>query len=158
MRLTPYSDSVSLRLQTLKSLTSPHTITRRLIFQEAHRHGINPAPIACRHAVSGLFHSPPGVLFTFPSRYYFSIGRQMYLALDRGRPGFIRNCTCSALLGIAHKRPFPFVYGAFTLCGRLSQHRSTKKWFCNSSADLQPCHCDPATPHTQRLQAYMHMV
>ena len=28
-----------------------------------------PAPIACRHTGSGLFHSPPGVLFTFPSRY-----------------------------------------------------------------------------------------
>ena len=27
------------------------------------------APIACRHTGSGLFHSPPGVLFTFPSRY-----------------------------------------------------------------------------------------
>lgn len=35
---TPYSDSVSLRLRTLQSLTSPQTITRRLIFQEAHRH------------------------------------------------------------------------------------------------------------------------
>ena len=39
------------------------------------------------------------MLFTFPSRYYFSIGRQTYLALDRGRPGFRRNSTCSALLG-----------------------------------------------------------
>lgn len=45
-----------------------------------------PAPIACKHAVSGLFHSPLGVLFTFPSRYCSSIGRQMCLALDRGRP------------------------------------------------------------------------
>ena len=39
------------------------------------------------------------MLFTFPSRYYFSIGRQTYLALGRGRPGFKRNFTCSALLG-----------------------------------------------------------
>ena len=99
MRLSPYSDSVSLRLQPSEALTLPHTITRRLIFQEARRHSITTAPTACRHAVSGLFHSPPGVLFTFPSRYCFSVGRQMYLALDRGRPGFIRNFTCSALLG-----------------------------------------------------------
>src|SRR3972149_8891100 len=35
-----------------------------------------------------LFHSPPGVLFTFPSRYWFTIGRQEYLALDGGPPGF----------------------------------------------------------------------
>ena len=36
--LSPCSDSVSLRLRTFKPLTSPHTITRRLIFQEARRH------------------------------------------------------------------------------------------------------------------------
>ncbi len=35
-----------------------------------------------------LFHSPPGVLFTFPSRYSFAIGRQRYLALDSGLPSF----------------------------------------------------------------------
>ena len=30
-----------------------------------------------------LFHSPPGVLFTFPSRYYFSIGHQGIFRLGR---------------------------------------------------------------------------
>ena len=30
-----------------------------------------------------LFHSPPGVLFTFPSRYYFSIGHQVIFRLGR---------------------------------------------------------------------------
>jgi hypothetical protein len=35
-----------------------------------------------------LFHSPSGVLFTFPSRYWFTIGRQECLALDGGPPGF----------------------------------------------------------------------
>src|SRR5688572_20642531 len=35
-----------------------------------------------------LFHSPPGVLFTFPSRYSFTIGRERYLALDNGLPRF----------------------------------------------------------------------
>jgi hypothetical protein len=33
-----------------------------------------------------LFHSPPGVLFTFPSRYWFAIGRFEYLALGGGPP------------------------------------------------------------------------
>ena len=28
-----------------------------------------------------LFHSPPGVLFTFPSRYYFTIGHQVVFSL-----------------------------------------------------------------------------
>ena len=30
-----------------------------------------------------LFHSPPGVLFTFPSRYCFSIGHQVVFRLGR---------------------------------------------------------------------------
>ena len=43
---------------------------------------------ACQPTISVLFHPPPGVLFTFPSRYQFTIGRFWYLGLDRGRPGF----------------------------------------------------------------------
>ena len=30
-----------------------------------------------------LFHSPPGVLFTFPSRYYFTIGHLVIFSLTR---------------------------------------------------------------------------
>ena len=30
-----------------------------------------------------LFHSPPGVLFAFPSRYWFTIGRQGVFSLGR---------------------------------------------------------------------------
>ena len=30
-----------------------------------------------------LFHSPPGVLFTFPSRYCFTIGHQVVFSLGR---------------------------------------------------------------------------
>jgi hypothetical protein len=33
-----------------------------------------------------LFHSPPGVLFTFPSRYWFTIGRQGVLSLGGWAP------------------------------------------------------------------------
>ena len=33
-----------------------------------------------------LFHSPPGVLFTFPSRYWFTIGRQGILRLTGWSP------------------------------------------------------------------------
>ncbi len=35
----------------------------------------------CKHTVSGLFHRPFGLLFTFPSRYLFTIGLLEYLAL-----------------------------------------------------------------------------
>ena len=35
-----------------------------------------------------LFHSPPGVLFTFPSRYFFSIGHQVVFSLTGWSPLF----------------------------------------------------------------------
>src|ERR1700730_974449 len=60
-------------------LTLPHTITRRLILQKARGHfTFGPkaelAPTACRHTVSGTISPPPNaVLFTFPSRYLFTI-------------------------------------------------------------------------------------
>ena len=56
------------------------------------------APTVCRPTVSGLFHSPSGVLFTFPSRYWFTIGRQGYLALEGGPPSFPQDSTCPAVL------------------------------------------------------------
>ena len=43
-----------------------------------------------------LFHSPPGVLFTFPSRYYFTIGHQVVFSLTGWSPlihtGFLVSC------------------------------------------------------------------
>ena len=54
----------------LKSLTLPLIITRRTVLQKVRR----SAYIAVRQLVNTgfqvLFHSPPGVLFTFPSQYY----------------------------------------------------------------------------------------
>ena len=38
------------------------------------------------------------MLFTFPSRYWFTIGRHEYSALEGGPPSFPRNSTCSAVL------------------------------------------------------------
>ena len=41
------------------------------------------APTVRRRTVSGSFHPPFGVLFTFPSRYSFTIGHQVVLSLGR---------------------------------------------------------------------------
>jgi hypothetical protein len=46
-----------------------------------------------------LFHSPPGVLFTFPSRYWFTIGGREYLAFGGGPPEFTQGFSCPGLLG-----------------------------------------------------------
>src|SRR5690625_1374696 len=60
----------------------PISLTRRLILQKARRH-----PSRLRRIVSTrfqvLFHSPPGVLFTFPSRYLSAIGHKVVFRLTR---------------------------------------------------------------------------
>ena len=38
------------------------------------------------------------MLFTFPSRYWFTIGHQQYLALERGRPCFPQDSSCPVVL------------------------------------------------------------
>ena len=76
-----------------------------------------------RARFQGLFHSPSGVLFTFPSRYYALSVIDSYLALDGGPPGFGQDCTCPVLLGIP-LGPVPARYGAITLFGRTFQSGS----------------------------------
>ena len=51
-------------------LTSHHIVTRRPVLQKVrhHTHMVLCLLVSSRFQV--LFHSPPGVLFTFPSRYY----------------------------------------------------------------------------------------
>ena len=39
------------------------------------------------------------VLFTFPSRYLFTIGEMWYLVLEHDRPRFTPGFTCPVLLG-----------------------------------------------------------
>src|ERR1043166_5773950 len=73
---------------TPHGLTSPHNVTRRLILQKARGPFTPPqgrhAPTACRHTVSGTISRPlTGVLFTFPSRYWFTIGHQGVFRLRR---------------------------------------------------------------------------
>ncbi len=65
-----------------------------------------------------LFHSPPGVLFTFPSRYWFTIGRQGVLSL-RGWAPQIRTGFQGSRATREHREggTSPFVYRAVTCCG-----------------------------------------
>ena len=47
-----------------------------------------------------LFHSPPGVLFTFPSQYYTLSVTKEYLALGGGPPAFHQGFSCLDVLWI----------------------------------------------------------
>ncbi len=80
-------------------LTLRMKLTRWIVLQKARRH---PYKYRLRLLVStqfqDLFHSPLGVLFTFPSRYWFTIDRIIYLALAGGPAGFKQGFSCPVLL------------------------------------------------------------
>ena len=57
-------------------------------------------PVLVNIGFQVLFHSPPGVLFTFPSRYYSLSLTKSYLALGGGPPDFPPDSSCPAVLWI----------------------------------------------------------
>ena len=59
---------------------------------------INRLRLLVRTQFQDLFHSPSGVLLTFPSRYLYTIDRKIYLALEGGPSGFKQGFTCPVLL------------------------------------------------------------
>ena len=81
---------------------------------------LNVLPQLVNTGFQVLFHSPPGVLFTFPSQYYALSVTKEYLALEGGPPEFPQGSTCLAVLWIL-PLPTVFMYGAFTLSGLPSQ-------------------------------------
>ena len=125
-------------------------LTRRLILQKARRH-----PVRLRRIVGErfqvLFHSPPGVLFTIPSRYSSAIGHQEVFRLTRwswqihGR-----------LQGSAATREHPQETQNFRLP---DSHRLRSAFpHCSTSPELShsPTACQhgqqgPTTPATQPL-------
>ena len=85
LNLAPYRNSLARSTKSTRSLSLPLLVSTR--FQV-------------------LFHSPPGVLFTFPSRYYSLSVTGSYLALGGGPPCFIPGFTCPVLLWCrARSRP-----------------------------------------------------
>ena len=122
---SPYSDSLSLRLRSSQILTSLHNVTRRSVLQKVHGRAFNALPLLVNTGFQVLFHSPPGVLFTFPSRYYALSVTKSYLALGGGPPCFPPDSSCLAVLWI-QPRFRPFVYGTFTLFGTTFQLSSTQ--------------------------------
>ncbi len=68
-------------------LTLPRNVTHRPIMQKVRGHALpegHSAPAACRrHGFRYYFTPLAGVLFTFPSRYWFTIGRSVVFSLGR---------------------------------------------------------------------------
>ena len=64
-----------------------------------------------------LFHSPPGVLFTFPSRYLFTIGYWVVFSLRRWSPWIPTGFHVSRGTWVLHAESRDrFAYGVITLC------------------------------------------
>ena len=84
----------------LKSLTSPVRTTRRTVLQKVRSPSYKEVPQLVDTGFQVLFHSPPGVLFTFPSQYYALSVTKKYLALRGGPRSFRQGFSCLVLLWI----------------------------------------------------------
>ena len=67
--------------------------------------------------VQVLFHSPRGVLFTFPSRYWFAIGRRLVFSLGGWAPRIRAGFHVSRPTWDPGGRGEGCAHGAVTLCG-----------------------------------------
>ena len=84
----------------LKNLTSPDTVTRRTVLQKVRGCTLMVLPQLVNTGFQVLFHSPPGVLFTFPSQYYTLSVTEEYLALRGGPRLFLQGFSCLVVLWI----------------------------------------------------------
>ena len=84
----------------LQCLTSPVRATRRTVLQKVRGRTLYVLPQLVNTRFQVLFHSPPGVLFTFPSRYCALSVTEEYSALGGGPPDFPQGFTCPAVLWI----------------------------------------------------------
>ena len=84
----------------LKCLTLPVSVTRRTVLQKVRGCTCKVLPQLVDTGFQVLFHSPPGVLFTFPSQYYALSVTKKYLALRGGPRSFRQGFSCLVLLWI----------------------------------------------------------
>ena len=68
-----------------------------------------------------LFHSPPGVLFTFPSQYFSTIGHQVVFRLGGWSPRLLTGFHVSGDTLDTAEFPLLFAYATLTLSDWLSQ-------------------------------------
>ena len=85
---------------SLEDLTLPVSVTRRTVLQKVRGCTYKVLPQLVNTGFQVLFHSPPGVLFTFPSQYYALSVTKEYLALRGGPRSFPQGFSCLVVLWI----------------------------------------------------------
>src|SRR5688500_5598138 len=122
-------------------------LTRRLILQKARRH-----PARLRRIVGErfqvLFHSPPGVLFTIPSRYLSAIGHQEVFSLTRWSWQIHGRLQESAATREHQKEVYDFRLRDSHPLRLAFPHHSTNRKLCNSPSQCQLRKLGPTTPMT----------
>jgi hypothetical protein len=104
-------------------------------------HVVLPPLVGTRFQV--LFHSPPGVLFTFPSRYSFTIGRGLVFSLGGWSPQLQTGLLGPRPTRVPVPRPLrSFAYGTLTRSGGPFQAASAPH---SASRGLAP-RTGPSTP------------
>ena len=84
----------------LQSLTLPDPATRRTVLQKVRGSPYKGVPQLVNTGFQVLFHSPPGVLFTFPSQYCALSVTKEYSGLRGGPRSFPQGFTCLVVLWI----------------------------------------------------------
>ena len=131
-----------------RGLTSLHLITLRIIMQKARGYtDRRPQPVSCEPPkivlplivstrFQVLFHSPLGVLFTFPSRYWFAIGRQLVFSFGQWSARIpTRFHVSRGTQELAWRESRFRLRGFHPLC-RTVPGPSAIHFFCNSTAAL----------------------
>jgi hypothetical protein len=130
-------------------------LTRRLILQKARRH-----PERLRRIVGErfqvLFHSPPGVLFTIPSRYSSAIGHQEVFRLTRWSWQIHGRFHESAATREHPQKTSHFHLPDYHRLRSALPDHSASNQLCNFSSDCQITQWSPTTPAAQPLTGITH--
>ena len=123
---------------SVPTLTSPLTATRWLILQKARRHTARVLRLLVGARFQVLFHSPLGVLFTFPSRYWFAIGHRRVFSLGGWSPRIRTGFHVSGTTRVPASEAAGFrVRGSYPLRPAFPCRSATAQ-LCNSVPGLRP--------------------
>ena len=100
-----------------------------------------------------LFHSPPGVLFTFPSRYSCTVGRRVVLSLGGRSPLLPAGFLVPGGTPDCGPQARAFAYGALTLFRAPSHASSAGHVLCDCGRAVRGPDAASSTPGRQRPHA-----